>query len=53
MTIVGTGKPIDFYIFVKVGYYPLLPLACTSIEAYALTDVVCCLWLYIDDLDLI
>ena len=33
VTIVGTGKSIDFYIFVKVGYYPLLPLACTSIEA--------------------
>ena len=33
VTIVGTGKSIDFYIFVKVGYYPLLPLACASIEA--------------------
>ena len=33
VTIVGTGKSNDFYIFVKVGYYPLLPLACTSIEA--------------------
>ena len=33
VTIVGTGKSIDFYIFVKVGNYPLLPLACTSIEA--------------------
>ena len=28
-SIVGTGKSIDFYIFVKVGYYPLLALACT------------------------
>ena len=27
-TIVGTGKSIDFNIFVKVGYYPLLALAC-------------------------
>ena len=27
VTIVGTGKSIDFYIFVKVGYYPLLSLA--------------------------
>ena len=27
-TIMGTGKSIDFYIFVKVGYYPLLALAC-------------------------
>ena len=33
VTIVGTGKSIDFYIFVTVGYYPLLPLACASIEA--------------------
>ena len=29
--IVGTGKSIDFYIFVKIGYYPLLPLACACI----------------------
>ena len=29
VTIVGTGKSIDYYIFVMVGYYPLLPLACT------------------------
>ena len=21
-SIVGTGKPIDFYLFIKVGYYP-------------------------------
>ena len=27
-SIVGTGKSIDFYLFVKVGYYPLLALAC-------------------------
>ena len=27
-SIVGTGKSIDSYIFVKVGYYPLLALAC-------------------------
>ena len=33
VTTVGTGKWIDFYTFVKVGYYPLLPLACASIEA--------------------
>ena len=32
VTIVGIGKSIDFYIFVKGGYYPLLPLACTSID---------------------
>ena len=44
VTIVGTGKWIDFYIFVKVGYYPLLPLACTSIGACAVS-VVYCLWL--------
>ena len=31
VTIVGTGKLIDFYIFVKDGYYPLLPLACICI----------------------
>ena len=34
VTIVGTGKSIDFYIFVKVGYYPLLALACTCILLY-------------------
>ena len=31
-TIVDTGKSIDFYTFIylfKVGYYPLLALACT------------------------
>ena len=28
VTIVGTGWSIDFYIFVKVGYYPLLTLVC-------------------------
>ena len=28
-SIVGTGKSIDFYLFVKVGYYPLLALAGT------------------------
>ena len=31
VTTVGTGRSIDFYIFVKVGYYPLLPLACICI----------------------
>ena len=31
VTIVGTGKSMDFYIFVKVGYYPLLALACACI----------------------
>ena len=45
VTIVGTGKSIDFYIFVKVGYYPLLPLACTCILNY--TVVVYCIWSYI------
>ena len=41
VTIVGTGKSVDFYIFVKVGYYPLLPLACASILIY--TVVVYCI----------
>ena len=45
VTIVGTGKSIDFYIFVKVGYYPLLPLACTCILIH--TVVVYCIWSYI------
>ena len=45
VTIVGTGKWIDFYIFVKVGYYPLLPLACTSIETSL--KLMHCLLLYI------
>ena len=43
--IVGTGKSIDFYIFVKVGYYPLLPLSCICILIY--TVVVYCIWSYI------
>ena len=41
VTIVGTGKSIDFYIFVKVGYYPLLALACTCILIH--TVVVYCI----------
>ena len=41
LTIVGTGKSIDFYIFVKVGYYPLLLLACTCILIH--TVVVYCI----------
>ena len=40
VTIVGTGKSIDFYIFVKVGYYPLLPLACTCILIYTVVVYV-------------
>ena len=31
VTVVGTGKAVDFYIFVKIGYYPLLALACVCI----------------------
>ena len=45
VTIVGTGKSIDFYILVNVGYYPLLPLACACILVY--TVVVYCIWSYI------
>ena len=41
VTIVGTGKSIDFYIFVKVGYYPLLALACTCILIH--TVIVHCI----------
>ena len=41
VTIVDTVKSIEFYIFVKVGYYPLLPLACTCILLY--TVVVYCI----------
>ena len=47
VTIVGTGKSIDFNIFVKVDYYPLLPLACICIDYYSLTVVVYCLRSYI------
>ena len=47
VTIVGIGKSIDFYIFVMVGYYLLLPLACICIDYYSLTVVVYCLWSYI------
>ena len=36
---------LTFYIFVKVGYYPLLPLACACILVY--TVVVYCIWSYI------
>ena len=45
VTVVGTSKWIDFYIFVKVGYYLLLPLAGTSIEASL--KLMHCLLLYI------
>ena len=41
VTIVGTGKSIDFYIFVKVGYYPFVPLACTCILFH--TVVIYCI----------
>ena len=41
VTIVGTGKSIDFYIFLKVGYYPLLALACTCILIH--TVIVYCI----------
>ena len=41
VTIVGTGKSIDFYIFVKVDYYPLLPLAFACILIH--TVVVFCI----------
>ena len=39
-SIVGTGKSIDFYFYLiclklfKVGYYPLLPLACACCLIY-------------------
>ena len=42
VTIVGTGKSIDFWLFVKVGYYPLSPLACIYIDYYSLHVVVYC-----------
>ena len=45
VTIVGTGKSIDFYIFVKAGYYPLLPLVCACILIH--TVVVYCISSYI------
>ena len=41
VTIVGTGKSIDFHIFVKVGYYPLLALACACILIH--TVIVYCI----------
>ena len=44
-TIVGTGKSIDFYIFVKVGYYPLLALACACCLIHIV--IVYCIWSYI------
>ena len=47
VTIMGTGKSIDFYIFVKFGYYPLLPLACTCLLFH--TVIVYCI-LYEDTL---
>ena len=36
---------LTLYIFVMVGYYPLLPLACACVLVY--TVVVYCTWLYI------
>ena len=47
MSSVGTGKEV--LLSVKVGYYPLMPLACTSISAYALAMVAYCLLSFIDD----
>ena len=40
----GTGK--QFYIFVKVGYYPLLSLAVLAFNFYSLSIVVYCQLLY-------
>ena len=40
VTIVDTGKSSDLYIFVKVGYYPLLPLACASILIHTVDCVL-------------
>ena len=37
---------MTFNIFVKVGYYPLLPLACACILVY--TIVVYCIWSYME-----
>ena len=45
VTMVYTGKSVDFYIFDKVGHYPLLPLDCTCILVY--TVVVYSIWSYI------
>ena len=43
-SIMATGKSIDFYLIClklfKVGYYPLLPLACTCCLIY-MTVVYC------------
>ena len=43
-SIVGTGKSIDFYLIClkmfKVGYYPLMPLACACCLIY-ITVVYC------------
>ena len=43
-SFVGTGKSIDFYLIClklfKVGYYPLLPLACACCLIY-MTVVYC------------
>ena len=36
-------------LIVKVGYYPLMPLACTSVGAFGLAMVVCCLVSFIVD----
>ena len=51
-SIVGTGKSIDFLFnlliclkLFKVGYYPLLPLACTC--CLINMTVVYCIWSYI------
>ena len=41
VTIVGTGKSIDFYIFVKVGYYSLLAFTCACILIH--TAIVYCI----------
>ena len=45
VAIVGTGMSIDFYIFVKVGYYTLLGLACACILIHIVT--MYCIWSYI------
>ena len=59
VTIVSTGKSIDFYIFVKVGYYPLLPLACTCLLIHTVvvycncSYIVIVIWIILINLNLI
>ena len=48
-TVSSVGRGMEILLTVKVGYYPLMPLVCTSVQSYALAMAVYCLLSFIVD----